>query len=84
VSCLDILAAVLLKLWSPPRLPAQAVEMANQLEAGQIFTNLHGGRLDVQFGGFKHSGIGRVFGQGDIDAFTEMQTLQMKIPSPKL
>eukprot|EP01043_Picozoa_sp_COSAG02_P019687 COSAG02_NODE_957_length_15660_cov_23.265793_6_plen_317_part_00 len=59
----------------------KAVEMANALEAGQIFTNSHGGRLDVPFGGFKHSGIGRVFGQGDIDAFTETQTLQIKMPS---
>ena len=41
----------------------RAAEMANQLQAGQIFTNSHGGRLDVPFGGFKQSGIGRVFGQ---------------------
>ena len=62
----------------------KAVEMANKLEAGQIFTNSHGGRLDVPFGGFKQSGIGRVFGQGDIDAFTETQTLQIKLPASKL
>ena len=41
----------------------KAAEMANQLQVGQIFTNSHGGRLDVPFGGFKQSGIGRVFGQ---------------------
>jgi aldehyde dehydrogenase (NAD+) len=58
--------------------------MANALQAGQIFTNSHGGRLDVPFGGFKSSGIGRVFGEGDIHAFTETQTLQVKLPKPKL
>jgi acyl-CoA reductase-like NAD-dependent aldehyde dehydrogenase len=62
----------------------KAVEMANALQAGQIFTNSHGGRLDVPFGGFKSSGIGRVFGEGDIHAFTETQTLQVKLPKPKL
>ena len=53
----------------------RAAEMANQLQAGQIFTNSHGGRLDVPFGGFKQSGIGRRYGEMGIEPFYEYKTV---------
>ena len=45
----------------------------------QVFTNSHGGGARAPFGGFKQSGIGRVFGDGDIEAFTETQTVKVKL-----
>ena len=53
--------------------------MANALEAGSVFTNSHGGSARAPCDGFKQSSIGRVFGGGDIDAFTETQTIKVAL-----
>ena len=47
--------------------------------AGTVFTDSHGGGAMAPFGGFKQSGIGPVFGDGDIEAFTETQTVKVKL-----
>jgi len=55
----------------------RANELASRLLAGTVWVNAHAEPTLAPFGGFKQSGIGREFGEGTIDAYTEMQTLSL-------
>lgn len=62
-------------VWSPDL--DRAVEVAAQLDCGQVSVNVHGGgvRPDLPFGGHKHSGLGVENGPWGLHGFTELQVL---------
>lgn len=63
---------------------SRAFDVAEQLEAGTVFINAHGGpALDFTTGagGVKQSGIGRELGVAGLRAFTEPQLLTSRVPS---
>ncbi|WP_017549894.1 aldehyde dehydrogenase family protein [Salinicoccus carnicancri] len=51
-------------------------KVANALEAGSIVINENAGTPDLPFGGYKHSGIGREWGDYGIEEFLEVKALK--------
>ena len=62
-------------IWHPK--PTRAYELAKQIKAGTITINGGGGGASpwAPFGGFKHSGIGREFGDYGMLEFTQLKTV---------
>ncbi|MNY39620.1 Phenylacetaldehyde dehydrogenase [compost metagenome] len=54
----------------------QAMNLIPQIEAGTVWVNTHV-PLDpnLPFGGHKQSGVGREFGRGAVEAFTELKSV---------
>lgn len=64
-------------VWGPDR--AEAIEVANQLEAGTVWVNeihIHG--IDIPFGGHKQSGMGVENGREGLEEFTNTKTYMFK------
>jgi acyl-CoA reductase-like NAD-dependent aldehyde dehydrogenase len=57
--------------------PEQAALVANEIDAGEISINVHGGgvRLDLPFGGHKWSGIGVENGIWGLHSFIETRVI---------
>ncbi|KAJ3569879.1 hypothetical protein NP233_g4766 [Leucocoprinus birnbaumii] len=57
---------------------SRAIRMANALEAGSIYVNcaLDGG-INVPFGGYKQSGIGREMGEAALDTYTQVKAVHI-------
>ncbi|PUB31966.1 aldehyde dehydrogenase (NAD+) [Promicromonospora sp. AC04] len=60
-------------VWGATR--SEAVEVARQLQAGQVFVNGAGFNPDVPFGGYKRSGIGREHGRYGLEEFQQVKGL---------
>ena len=61
----------------------QCIDVAAHLQAGTVQINGGGGlRGDAPYGGFKHSGLGREFGEWGIREFLEPQHVQWAMPTP--
>jgi aldehyde dehydrogenase (NAD+) len=60
-------------VWGATR--SEAVEVARQLQAGQVFINGAGFNPDVPFGGYKRSGIGREYGRYGLEEFQQVKGL---------
>ncbi|KAF5346539.1 hypothetical protein D9756_010084 [Leucocoprinus leucothites] len=59
---------------------ARAIRMANALEAGSVFVNCASWvEVNVPFGGYKQSGIGREFGQEALDVYTQVKAVHINI-----
>lgn len=54
----------------------ETMRLIPQIEAGTVWVNTHV-PLDpnLPFGGYKQSGIGREFGRGAVEAFTELKSV---------
>jgi aldehyde dehydrogenase (NAD+)/betaine-aldehyde dehydrogenase len=52
------------------------MDVAARMRAGSVVVNGGGFRPDAPFGGMRHSGIGREYGQWGIDEFSEAQHVQ--------
>lgn len=59
---------------------SRAVAVANRLEAGQVFVNTYsaGGGVELPFGGFKESGIGREKGIEAMYTYTQTRTVVIR------
>lgn len=59
---------------------SRAVAFANRLEAGQVFVNTYsaGGGVELPFGGFKQSGIGREKGIEAMYTYTQTRTVVLR------
>lgn len=59
----------------------EAVAVARRLQAGMVHVN--GAEMDIEmpFGGFKHSGLGRKFGPEGLQAYLETQSILMPAAS---
>eukprot|EP00928_Gymnodinium_smaydae_P043527 TRINITY_DN29142_c0_g1_i1.p1 TRINITY_DN29142_c0_g1~~TRINITY_DN29142_c0_g1_i1.p1 ORF type:complete len:475 (+),score=68.26 TRINITY_DN29142_c0_g1_i1:74-1498(+) len=56
----------------------RAAEVASQLECGNVWINSHGSLTpNVPFGGLKESGVGRQFGEGTIEGYTEAKVIRI-------
>ncbi|MEZ5656479.1 MAG: aldehyde dehydrogenase family protein [Sphingobium sp.] len=54
--------------------------LAGKIKAGTIWGNCHGGTdLNLPFGGYKQSGIGREKGRAGVEAYTELKTVFLKL-----
>lgn len=53
----------------------EAVGVAQQIQAGQVFINGAGFNPDVPFGGYKRSGIGREYGRYGLEEFQQVKGL---------
>lgn len=60
-------------VWGATR--SEAVEVAQQIQAGQVFINGAGFNPDVPFGGYKRSGIGRENGRYGLEEFQQVKGL---------
>jgi aldehyde dehydrogenase (NAD+) len=62
-------------VWHPK--PVRAFEIAQQIEAGTVSINGGGGgpNLAGPFGGYKHSGIGREYGDYGLLEYTQLKTV---------
>ncbi|KAF5346485.1 hypothetical protein D9756_010093 [Leucocoprinus leucothites] len=59
---------------------ARAIRMANALEAGVIYVNnATAGDINVPFGGYKQSGIGREMGEEALHAYTQVKAVHLNI-----
>jgi len=59
------------------------IAVGSRLQAGTVQINGGGGlRGDAPYGGFKHSGLGREFGEWGVREFLEPQHVQWSIPAP--
>lgn len=57
-----------------------ALTIAPRLDVGYVFVNRHGGSLrNVPFGGWKESGIGTVSGVEELDEYTRIKTIDMRL-----
>lgn len=59
----------------------RAFDIASRLEAGTVFVNIHrvgASSVDMPFGGFKQSGLGRGHGVEGIHEYTELQILAQR------
>lgn len=64
-------------VWGPDR--GEAIEVANQIEAGTVWVNeihIHG--IDIPFGGHKQSGMGVENGREGLEEFTNTKTYMFK------
>lgn len=64
-------------VWGPDR--SEAIEVANQIEAGTVWVNeihIHG--IDIPFGGHKQSGMGVENGREGLEEFTNTKTYMFK------
>jgi len=56
----------------------RAVEVASRLESGSVWVNRHGQiSPDIPFGGTKESGVGRQFGDGTLEGYTETRVIRI-------
>lgn len=72
--CNDTEFGLAASVWGPDR--REAIEVANQLEAGTVWVNeihIHG--IDIPFGGHKQSGMGVENGTEGLQEFTNTKTL---------
>ena len=72
--CNDTQFGLAASVWGPDR--AEAIEVANRLEAGTVWVNeihIHG--IDIPFGGHKQSGMGVENGTEGLQEFTNTKTL---------
>lgn len=60
-------------VWGATR--SEAMDVAQQIQAGQIFINGAGFNPDVPFGGYKRSGIGRENGRYGLEEFQQVKGL---------
>ena len=69
-------------VWHPD--PVRAYELARRIHAGTITINGGGGgpHLWGPFGGYKHSGIGREFGDYGLLEYTELKTVSWSAGRP--
>ncbi|KXN85885.1 Aldehyde dehydrogenase [Leucoagaricus sp. SymC.cos] len=59
---------------------SRAIRMAHNLEAGSIYVNsAQNGEINVPFGGYKQSGIGREKGQYALDNYTQVKAVHINI-----
>ncbi|KXN81421.1 Aldehyde dehydrogenase [Leucoagaricus sp. SymC.cos] len=61
---------------------SRAIRMANALQAGSVFVNCTATmavEINVPFGGYKQSGIGREFGQEALDTYTQTKAIHINI-----
>ncbi|PWW30117.1 acyl-CoA reductase-like NAD-dependent aldehyde dehydrogenase [Chromohalobacter israelensis] len=59
---------------------ARGLKMASQIEAGSTFINTHSFEsLDIRmpFGGIKHSGVGREFGEAGLSEYVESHSIRI-------
>jgi aldehyde dehydrogenase (NAD+) len=65
---------------------ANALWLAKEIRAGQIYVNAYGagGGVELPFGGYKNSGHGREKGFDALLAYTQTKTVTLKIPGPPL
>eukprot|EP00931_Biecheleriopsis_adriatica_P078480 TRINITY_DN51941_c0_g1_i1.p1 TRINITY_DN51941_c0_g1~~TRINITY_DN51941_c0_g1_i1.p1 ORF type:complete len:484 (-),score=109.93 TRINITY_DN51941_c0_g1_i1:47-1471(-) len=63
----------------------QAEHVASMMVAGNVWVNSHGTLSpDIPFGGLKESGIGRQFGEGTIEGYTETKVIRVPKTDAKL
>ncbi len=62
-------------VWSADR--AHALEIARQMQTGQVFINGAAFNYRAPFGGYKQSGLGREFGRFGLDEYLELKAIQM-------
>ncbi len=55
---------------------AEAIDMANRIDAGMVTINNGAFNPVAPFGGYKHSGLGREFGNFGFEEFLEVKTMQ--------
>lgn len=60
-------------VWGASR--SEAIQVAQQVQAGQVFINGAGFNPDVPFGGYKRSGIGREYGRYGLEEFQQVKGL---------
>ncbi|KAF9461883.1 aldehyde dehydrogenase [Collybia nuda] len=59
---------------------SRALRVTNMMEAGTVWVNsVIAPDVNVPFGGYKQSGIGREFGEGGIDAYTQVKSVHVNI-----
>ncbi|MDN5745688.1 MAG: aldehyde dehydrogenase family protein, partial [Nocardioidaceae bacterium] len=63
---------------------SRALEMAGQIQAGTVWINdAHKINVDVPFGGYKHSGVGRELGPHALDHYTEVKDVYLDLSHDK-
>jgi aldehyde dehydrogenase (NAD+) len=69
-------------IWHPD--PVRAYEIAKRVQAGTISINGGGGgpNLSAPFGGYKHSGIGREYGDYGLLEYTQLKTVSWSAGRP--
>ena len=55
---------------------SEAIDIANRIDAGMITINNGAFNPAAPFGGYKHSGLGREFGNFGFEEFLEVKTMQ--------
>jgi acyl-CoA reductase-like NAD-dependent aldehyde dehydrogenase len=57
--------------------PKRAYDVAKRVRTGQVYVNVALGPANPHgpFGGYKHSGIGREFGEAGLDEYLETKTV---------
>lgn len=55
--------------------PARATRFARRLQAGYVYVNYATPDYSAPFGGYKHSGNGREYGEWGFEAFIELKTI---------
>ncbi len=69
-------------IWSADN--GRALEMAGQIQAGTVWINdAHKINVDVPFGGYKQSGIGRELGPRALDYYTEVKDVYLDLSNDK-
>ncbi|KAF5346487.1 hypothetical protein D9756_010090 [Leucocoprinus leucothites] len=59
---------------------SRAIRMANNLEAGGIYVNCaQSPEVNVAFGGFKQSGLGRELGEAALETYTQVKAVHINI-----
>ena len=68
-------------VWSPDGTWVR--RMARRLRAGTVWINSHGRFApELEVGGYKESGIGRLFGQQGLDDFLQTKHISWPLPAP--
>jgi len=62
---------------------SRALTVANKLEAGTIWINSHSMiEVNVPFGGFKQSGVGREYGEDSLKEYLEIKAVHVNLTAP--
>jgi len=62
---------------------SRALTMANKLEAGTVWVNSHSMiEVNVPFGGFKQSGLGREYGEDSLKEYLEIKAVHVNLTAP--